>query len=52
MKVHQITRATLSFALAAIGLIAVAAPASSATELVKTRVELTRVVQKEAATIG
>jgi hypothetical protein len=46
MRFHQITRArTLSLALAAIGLIAVVAPAS-ATEVFKTRVELTRVVQK------
>jgi hypothetical protein len=48
MKVHQITRArTLSVALAAIGLlVAVAVPASSAGNEFKTRVELTRVVQK------
>jgi hypothetical protein len=39
MRVHQITRArTLSFALAAVGLLAVAAPASAAEE-VKTRVK-------------
>jgi hypothetical protein len=47
MKVHQITRATLSFALAAIGLLAVATPAS-ATEVFKTRVKVTRVVQTES----
>jgi hypothetical protein len=47
MRFHQITRATLSFALAAIGLLAVATPAS-ATEVFKTRVELNRVVHKVA----
>jgi hypothetical protein len=48
MRVQQITRApTLSVALAAIGLLAVAAPAS-ATEVVQTRVELNRVVHKAA----
>jgi hypothetical protein len=49
MRVHKITGArTLSFALAAIGLLAVAAPASSAGKIIKTRVKVTRVVQTES----
>jgi hypothetical protein len=42
MRVHQITGArTLSFALAAIGLLAVAAPASAAADVVKYNTRLT-----------
>jgi hypothetical protein len=49
MSFHQITQArTLSLALAAIGLLAVAASASSAGKVVKTRVKLNRVVQTES----
>jgi hypothetical protein len=49
MRFHQSTRArTLSFALAGIGLLAVAAPAAANHDVFKQRVELTRVVQTES----